>query len=32
VLGFAAAEAGEGTARAELPRIDVGALLADMWR
>jgi DNA helicase-2/ATP-dependent DNA helicase PcrA len=32
VLGFAAAGAGEGAARAELPRIDVGALLVDMWR
>jgi DNA helicase-2/ATP-dependent DNA helicase PcrA len=31
VLGIAAAAAGARAARAELPRIDVGALLLDMW-
>ena len=32
VLGFAAPGAGEGGTRPELPRVDVGALLVEMWR
>jgi DNA helicase-2/ATP-dependent DNA helicase PcrA len=32
VLGFAAAGSGEDDARTRLPRVDVGALLVDMWR
>jgi DNA helicase-2/ATP-dependent DNA helicase PcrA len=30
--GSAGAAAGEGAARPELPKVDVGALLIDMWR
>jgi DNA helicase-2/ATP-dependent DNA helicase PcrA len=32
VLGSAGVAAGEGAARPELPKVDVGALLLDMWR